>query len=189
MADHNSYIGVIDILVHDHMVAAICVSQVYKVFIVLAVMACQKTVWIELVEEVVTKNLLHLLLSCTWMETIGDDEENILLLNPYTVELVEDTAHGNLSVACRLATTLDDVRDDDGHLASLVCQFCNGRHTDRISDGIHGSFVEGIPILRKWVRILYCLTWNEYVRIIRELGSHCAFTILKIQFHLFSPRY
>ena len=73
MADHNGYIGVIDILVHDHMVAAICVSQVYKVFIVLAVMACQKAVRIELVEEVVTKNLLHLLLSCTWMETIGDD--------------------------------------------------------------------------------------------------------------------
>ena len=85
MTDHDGYIGVIDILVHNDMVAAVCISKVHQVLIVFTVVACEETVWIELVEELLSKNLLHLLLRCTWMESVGDDEEDVLLLYSYAI--------------------------------------------------------------------------------------------------------
>ena len=85
VTDHDGYIGVIDILVHDHVVAALCISKVHQVLIVFTVVACEETVWIELVEELLSKNLLHLLLRCTWMESVGDDEEDVLLLYSYAI--------------------------------------------------------------------------------------------------------
>ena len=88
-----------------------------------------------------------------------------------------------------LASTLYDVRDDDGDLAPLMGKLSDSRHSDWIPDGVHSSLIQGVPVLRKWFRILHCLSWDKYVCVIWELGSHCAFAILKIQLHLFSPRY
>ena len=189
VADHDGNVRVVDILIHDHMVTAVCVSKVHKVLIVFTVVAGQKAIGIELVEKILAKNLLHLSFCSPWMEAVGDYEENILLLYTNAVKLVKDTAHGHLSVASWLATTLHDVRDDDGDLASLVGKLSDCRHSDRVSDRLHGCRIQGIPVLWKWLGILDCLSRNKDVGVVWQYCRHGSFAVLEIQLHFVPPRY
>ena len=183
VADEHGDIRVIDVLVHDDVVALIGVAEVDEVVVVLAVVAGDLAGVVELTKQLVAEDGLHLLHGRTRMQAVGEEQQHVLLFDARAVELVEARADGDLAVAGRLVAALDDVRDDDDDGAALVRQLGEGLHADGMADGIERRLVQAVPVLRQALGIGHGLARDEDVGIVRQVGAHEAVAVFKIKFH------
>ena len=81
MTDQNWNITVKYILVHVYRVTSVSRSKVYHMFLIFTVMADDLSCMPEFIEQLFTKNRFCIRLFTSWMQTIGNDEKDIFLLN------------------------------------------------------------------------------------------------------------
>ena len=74
MADENRHVRVIDVFIHDDVVAVIRVAEIDKVVVILAVVAGDLAGIIELVKQFVAQNGLHLRHAGARVQTVGEQQ-------------------------------------------------------------------------------------------------------------------
>ena len=183
VADEHGDVRVIDVFVHDDVVALVSVADVHQVLVVLAVVAGDLAGVVELAEQLLAQNRLHLLHGRARMQAVGKKQQHVLLLNARAVQLVKARPDGDLAVARRLVAALDDVRDDDDDRAPLVRQLTKRLHADRMADALEGRRVEAVPVLRQAFGIGHRLAGDKDVGAVRQVGTHQAIAVFKIKLH------
>ena len=187
MTDEDGNVGVIDILVHNDVVAVAGIAQIDEMLVILAVVAGDLTGIIELIKQFIAEDGLHLRHAGARVQTVGEQQQDILLLHAGGIQLVDAGADGDLAVAGRLVAALDDVRDDDDDGASLVRHLGQRLHADRVADALDRFRVERVPILRQALGIRHGFAGNKDIGVIRQVRAHRALPVFKIQLHILSP--
>ena len=114
MADEDGDVRIVDVLVHDARGRRDqVIAQIDQVLVVLAVVAGDLAGVVELVEQLVAEDGLHLRHGGARVQAVGEQQQDVLLLHAGGVQLVEAGADGDLAVAGGLVAALDDVRDDE----------------------------------------------------------------------------
>ena len=122
MADQDRDITVKYILVHVNRIAAACQPQIHHVIRILAVMADNLPRGPELMKKLITENRPGIRFGTAGMEPVGDNKQDILLLNARAVKLIQDITDAQLSVAGGLLAAFYTVRHHESHSGSLMCQ-------------------------------------------------------------------
>ena len=138
----------------------------------------------ELVEQLVAEHVPYLLDRVLAVQSVGADQEDVLLLDSHAVKLLEDELDGYLPVAGLLFAAFDAVGEDDRHLAALLRQFGEGRHADRVAQASESLLLK--PVLRDAWRIGDGDAGDEDVRVVRKLCAYCTLSVFEVQFHFFS---
>ena len=180
MPDEDRNIRVKHVFVHDHMVARLGISKVYQVIVVFAVMAGDLPERIKLIKQLLAEDRAHLLHRCTRVQSVGKQQEHILLLHADAVKLVEAGADRHLAVRGRLVAALYDIRNDDDNLIARLRNFRKRWHPDRIADTLHSRLIKAVPVLRKTRRIGNRFAGYKNICGIRQFGAHHAIAILKL---------
>ena len=184
MADENRHVRVIDVFIHDDVVAVIRVAEIDKVVVIFAVVAGDLAGIIELVKQFVAQNGLHLRHAGARVQTVGEQQQNILLFHARRVQLVDARADRDLAVAGRLVAALDDIRDDNDDGAALMRQLGKRLHTNRVANALERFLIERIPVLRQAFRVVHGLARHEDIGVVRQIGAHQALPIFKIELHM-----
>ena len=163
------------------------VAEIDKVVVILAVVAGDLAGIIELVKQFVAQNGLHLRHARARVQTVGEQQQDVLLLHADGIQLVDAGADGDLAVAGRLIAALDDIRDDDDDGAALVRQLAQRLHANRVTDALERLAIQGIPILRQALGVGHGLARHKDIGVVRQIGAHQALPIFKIELHLSSP--
>ena len=187
MADENRHVRVIDVFIHDDVVTVIRVAEIDKVVVIFAVVAGDLAGIIELVKQFVAQNGLHLRHAGARVQTVGEQQQNILLFHARRVQLVDARADRDLAVAGRLVAALDDIRDDNDDGAALMRQLGKRLHTNRVANALERFRIERIPVLRQAFGVGHSLARHEDIGVVRQIGAHQALPIFKIKLHLSSP--
>ena len=77
MTDEDGDIGIIDILVHDDVVAVAGIAQIDEMLVILAVVAGDLTGVIELIKQLIAKDGLHLRHAGARVQTVGEQQQDI----------------------------------------------------------------------------------------------------------------
>ena len=187
VADEDGNVAVKDILVHQHGVATLGGAQVHHVLVVLGVMAGDLVGPVKLVEQLLAQDLLHLGHGGPGMQAVGEHEEDVLLLHPGGVQLIQAGPDGHLPVGGGLAAALHDVGDDENHGLAGSGQLLQRRHTHGVADGLQGGVVQAVPVLGQALRIGHGGAGNEHVGVVGQVGAHQAVAVFKIKLHVCSP--
>ena len=187
MADENRHVRVIDVFIHDDVVAVIRVAEIDKVVVIFAVVAGDLAGIIELVKQFVAQNGLHLRHARARVQTVGEQQQNILLFHARRIQLVDARADRDLAVAGRLVAALDDIRDDNDDGAALMRQLGKRLHTNRVANALERFRIERIPVLRQAFGVGHGLARHKDIGVVRQIGAHQALPIFKIKLHLSSP--
>ena len=139
--------------------------------------------YLEIVEQLVAQDLLHFRHGGAGVQAVGDQQQNVLLLHAHTVQLLQAGGDGNLPVAGGLAAALDDVGDDDDHLAALVGQLRQGGHADGVADALQGLGIQGVPVLGQALGVGNGNAGDKHIGVVGQVGGHYAFAVLKIKLH------
>ena len=183
VADENRDVGVIDVLVHDHVVALRREAQVDEVVVVLGVVARDLAGALELVVEVVAQDELGLGGGGAGMQAVGEEQEHVVVGDAVGEELVEAGADGHLAVGGGLRAALHDVGDDDDGLGAGVREVGERLHADGVADALERGVVEAVPVLGQALGILDGLAGDEDVSGVGKLGAHGARAPLKVKMH------
>ena len=183
VADENGDIAVEDIFVHQHRVPPAGGPQVHHMFAVLAVMAGELAGVIELAEQLLPQDLFHLRHGGPGVQSVGDQQQDVLLLHPGGIQLIQAGPDGHLPVGSGLTAALDDIGDDEYHRFAGARQLPEGLHADGVPDALQRGGVQAVPVLGQAGRIRDGLPGDKHVGIVRQLGGHEAVTVFKIQFH------
>ena len=187
MADEDRDVRIVDVLVHNDVVAVIGIAQIDEMLVILAVVAGDLAGIIEFAKQLVAEDGLHLRHAGARMQTVGEQQQDVLLLHADGIQLVDAGADGDLAVAGRLIAALDDIRDDDDDGAALVRQLAQRLHANRVADALERLAIQGIPILRQALGVGHGLARYEDIGVVRQIGAHQALPIFKIELHLSSP--
>ena len=87
------------------------------------------------------------------MQTVGEQQQDILLLHAGGIQLVDAGADGNLAVAGRLVAALDDIRGDNDDGAALMRQLGKRLHADGVANALERFRIERIPVLRQVITV------------------------------------
>ena len=74
MADQNSDITVVNVLIHQNRVASVRGSQIYQMIVILAVVIDDLMGMPELMEQLVAQNIMNLLLCILPVKAVGTDQ-------------------------------------------------------------------------------------------------------------------
>ena len=184
MADENRHVRVIDVFIHDDMVAVIRVAEIDKVVVIFTVVAGDLAGIIELVKQFVAQNGLHLRHARARVQTVGEQQQNILLFHARRIQLVDARADRDLAVAGRLVAALDDIRDDDDDGAALMRQLGKRLHADGVANALERFRIERIPVLRQAFGVGHDLARHKDIGVVRQIGAHQALPIFKIELHM-----
>ena len=187
MADEDRDVRIVDVLVHNDVVAVLGIAQIDEVLVILAVVAGDLAGIIEFAKQLVAEDGLHLRHAGARMQTVGEQQQDVLLLHADGIQLVDAGTDGDLAVAGRLIAALDDIRDDDDDGAALVRQLAQRLHANRVADALERLAIQGIPILRQALGVGHGLARHKDIGVVRQIGAHQALPIFKIQLHLSSP--
>ena len=183
VADEDRDVGVIDVLVHDHVVALRREAQVDEVVVVLGVVARDLAGALELVVEVVAQDELGLGGGGAGVQAVGEEQQHVVVGDAAREELVEARADGDLAVRGGLRAALHDVGDDDDDLGAGVREVGERFHADGVADALDRGVVEAVPVLRQALRVLDGLSGDEDVGGVGKLGAHGARAPLKVKMH------
>ena len=136
VANEDGHVGVVDVLVHDYVVASLGIADVHQVVVVLRVVAGDLTVLVEFLKQFRAQDGLHLRHRGAGMQAIGEQQQHVLFLHAHAVQLIQAGTDGYLAVTGGLVAALDNVRDDERHLAALVGQLCQRGHADGVADAV-----------------------------------------------------
>ena len=183
MADEDGDVGVVDELVHDHVVALRRESEVDEVVVVLRVVARDLAGALKLVVEVLAQDELGLGGGGAGVQAVGEEQEHVVVGDAVGEELVEAGADGHLAVGGGLRAALHDVGDDDDDLGTGVREVSERLHADGVADALERGVVEAVPVLRKALGVLDGLAGDEDVGVVGQLGAEHAVAVLKVQMH------
>lgn len=130
MSDQNCHVRIIHIFVHDHTVAPLCRSKIHQVVPVLRVMADDLIGVVKLTEQMFSQDLAHLCCRGSWMKAVGEDQKDIFFLHTCLIQFFQNHFDRHFPVSRWLTAPFDNIRNDNRHFASFVCQFCQRLHTD-----------------------------------------------------------
>ena len=122
MSDQHGDVGVVDIFVHDYRVPARGEAQVDEVVPVLAVMVDDLPAVPEFIEERLAQNAQKLLLGVFPVQAVGAEEQDVPLLHPGGVKLLEDDRDAHLAMRAFLLPALHPVGEDDDAFGALMSQ-------------------------------------------------------------------
>ena len=183
MADEDGDVGVVDVLVHDHVIALGRKAQVDQVLVVLGVVARDLAAVVELAEQLVAQNLTGLLDARAGVQAVGEQQQHIIVRDAVGEQLVQAHANRHATVRGRLRAALYDVGDDDDHLGAGMRKVGQGLHANRVAHALERGGIQGVPILREALGVLDRLARDEHIGAIGQVGGHLAGAIFEFELH------
>ena len=186
VADEDGDVAVEDVFVHQHRVAPLGGAQVHHVVIVLAVVAGDLARPVELVEQLLAQDLLHLRHGGPGVQAVGEQQQDVLLVHAGLVQLIQAGPDGHPAVGGGLGAALDDVGDDEHHALARAGQLPQGLHAQGVADGLQGGGVQVVPVLGQAGGIGHGLAGDKDLGAVGQLGAHQAVAIFKLKLHRLS---
>ena len=186
MADQDRQIRLENKTVHVHLVAALRSPQIHHVFPVFRIMADDLAAVPELIIQLRSEDRERVLRFASRMQAVGNNEQNVLLLNAGAVKLLENITDRKLSVTGRLLSAFDSVRYNEDNFRALMYKFRNPRHTDRMRKAF---LVRSLQlILRNKRRVCHGFSRNKNVCCIRKICPQRSLSVFKFKvFHVTHP--
>ena len=184
VANEDGDVCLIDLLVHDDVVAIGGVAQVNEVVVVLGVVRGDLVGPDELVVEVHAKDLASLCVARAGVQAVGEQQQDVIVVDAVGKQLVEAGADGNTTMGRGLRAALHDVGNDDDSLGAGVGELGERIHADGVADALKRGFVEAVPVLGQALGILDRLAGNEDVRAVGQLGTELSGSVLEFEMHL-----
>ena len=138
---------------------------------------------IELIEQIITQNLLHLGHCGSGMKAVRKQQKNVLFCYSSSVQLIQTGPDGHTTMGGRLGASLHNVRNDEDHCLAGASQLPQRLHADGVLDRLQGGSIQAVPVLGQTRGIGHGFTGDKDIGAVRQFGAHKALAVFKIQFH------